>query len=225
MSHAVKIVVPEQDEDRQDSALAGLFAQGLSSFFCTDIGESGVNAFHYLFASDLDRYFRLCNYYQTKTDHKSSALSHEEIMRLRALLEHLEGKDLLGEVEKIGSDIYVACAQYNGNPIAIAPVMRNIRKGDIPEEKGHSVATWSYKLLIGPEVLIAQINAKVSSCRSELEITKPLLFCFMVNNSGVPMLTEVIPNFGLSSASILPEILRLNKIPLGKFLIKAYGVE
>ena len=224
MAHAFKLVHQSiSGEYHPDKTLVDLFADHLSLTFCTDIGERGTNAFHFLFASDMEEYFKLCKHYQTREDHETSALSNVEVRILSSYLEKLKEKEKVGEVDDRGADIYVVTARCKGKPFISNPIIRKTREGDISGEKGSTIETWVYELLT-TKVLIEKIRDQSSTLHEELQLIRPVLFGFSLDDSGNPLLVEIIPNFGLSRHSILPTALMLNNIELGPFLIDTYNI-
>ena len=245
MAHALAVICPPDVvvrdaageivsmTEHQDKVMSEHIATDLGrSGFCTEVNPTAQNAFHFLFANDTEEYFALCRHYNQRVraydeiciPNNNSALSEEEINRLTPYLQKLDNQEKIGEFNERGADIYVVSARYKDKLFLSAPVVRNCLPTDFHGEKDNLVETWSYKLLEGSVELIAAIDTQSFTLAKELEITKPLIFGFSLDDSGNPVLVQIMPNFGLCGVSILPTVLELNGIRLRDFLTSVYKI-
>jgi len=176
-----------------------------------------TEGFLFLFASEDHHYDELCRRLETLTL-PSSALSEEKRTLVRALSLPAEAET---EVEKLGADVYVVASQCDGALLITIPIRRNLRA-----EKGTScgITDWQYQLL-EPRSLSDQVASLASDTYRQLQIEKPVVFGFNLDESGTPVLVEVMPNFGLSDYSILPTALKLSDIDLRAFLVSVYDLD
>lgn len=209
-------------DQSNDEALAYAFASdlrghGLPVLVLTvdQIGPK-TEGFLFLFASEGHHYDELCRRLEG-LPLPSSTLSEEKRASLCALSLPTETE---AEVVKLGADVYVVVSQCDGALLVTIPIRRNLRAERGPS---YGVTDWQYQLL-EPKSLGDQVASLASDTYRRLQLEKPVVFGFNLDESGSPVLVEAMPNFGLSNYSILPTALKLSDIDLRAFLASVYDL-
>ncbi len=205
-----------------DEALASAFASDLCGhglpvqILAVDQISSKTEGFLFLFALEDRHYDELCRRVE-ELPIPSSALSEGKRASLRALSLPTE---TIAEVAQLGADVYVVASEFDGALLVTIPIRRNLRA---VAESSYGITDWQYQLL-EPRSLGDQVASLASDTYRQLKIEKPVVFGFNLDESGDPVLVEVIPSFGLSNNSILPTALRLSDIDLRAFLASVYDL-
>lgn len=146
-----------------------------------------------------------------------SALNNEKRNLIRTLSLPTQAET---EVAKLGADVYVVASQCDGALLITIPIRRILRA---KTESSYGITDWQYQLL-EPRSLGDQVASLAADTYRRLQIGKPVVFGFNLDESGAPMLVEAMPNFGLSKYSILPTALRLSDINVRAFLTSVYDL-